>query len=650
MSSLYTYNKQQFNSDVSFNGITTFNNTSTQITSSGTVGLRGVGGVDISSGGVISINGTSVKLNSNKLDMNTDGYHYIQSKDNGTITGPMIVGYLGGSLGQSSAVAAGLDFSPTLTWNGNNVGIGTTTPAQKLDVSGTIAIRNGGYYTTIGCDARYTSANTFATFINNDKTSGHLYLNTSSPSSNVIVQNGNVGIGTTNPAYKLDVTGTTRLNGAVITNANNIDCGIATVYAKWHSSAESARFTSASGYTTYINNDKSSGHLEINASSPNSNMYLSNGHFYFGANTSILKSDGSVGIGNASPGYKLDVTGNTRLNGSVDCGAIGCGAINAYHNISIYSGFGLWVNAGGNIYCDGNLTFNNSRIFLRSSDGRIGCGNSDPLYPITVSSHNGEKSIYAEKDIFSNRYMWSHSYLNASDTRIKTNIIDIDDSIALSILRKIQPKTYEYVDKKDRGNDSVIGFIAQEIQVIIPKAVTLNTKYIPNFYTNCQVASTDVSNIVLVTSPIDLSWNPLHDASGNAFIDADGNACSDASGNKVFKVRLHDQSNNEIDCKSTSILDKRSFLMDISGSKMVDASGNILLENDGGYFLYGQEVDDFHFIDKNAIFTVVTAAVQDIDRIVQAQEAKISALEQQIASLQTQNTAFEARLAALESK
>ncbi len=86
---------------------------------------------------------------------------------------------------------------------------------------------------------------------------------------------------------------------------------------------------------------------------------------------------------------------------------------------------------------------------------------------------------------------------------------------------------------------------------------------------------------------------------------------------------------------------------------MLDGSGNILLEKDGGYFLHGQEVDDFHNIDKSAIFTVVTAAVQDIDRIQQAQQVKITALEQQVASLQTQvaslqtqNAAFEARLAA----
>jgi hypothetical protein len=240
----------------------------------------------------------------------------------------------------------------------------------------------------------------------------------------------------------------------------------------------------------------------------------------------------------------------------------------------------------------------------------------------------------------------------SSDTRIKTNIVDIDDNKALSILRRIQPKTYDYIDKKERGYENVIGFIAQEIKEIIPNAVKVVSDYIPNFYTVCQITTTDASNIVLVTSPIDLSWNPLHDASGNDFIDADGNACSDASGNKVFKIKIKELSNKDIYVKTTSILDKRSFLVDIADTKI----------SVGEYFLYGQEVDDFHSIDKNAIFTVVTAAVQDIDRKqvldeakiaaseaqIQAHEVKISELQVKNAALEAKNAALEARLAALE--
>jgi hypothetical protein len=229
----------------------------------------------------------------------------------------------------------------------------------------------------------------------------------------------------------------------------------------------------------------------------------------------------------------------------------------------------------------------------------------------------------------------ANGYATTSDSRIKTNIVDIDDNKALSILRQIQPKTYGYIDKRLRGNDNVIGFIAQEIKAIIPNAVSITKFYIPNFYTNCSISLTDTPNLLQVSSLIDLSWNPLHDLSGNPYLDVNGNACSDASGNKCFKIKLYDLSNNEILCTTTNIIDNNNFLIDILGSKFIDSSGNIILQDE--YILYGQEVDDFHTIDKSAIFTVVTSAVQDIDRHQQEDTIKINNINKQVDILTIQN-------------
>jgi hypothetical protein len=71
---------------------------------------------------------------------------------------------------------------------------------------------------------------------------------------------------------------------------------------------------------------------------------------------------------------------------------------------------------------------------------------------------------------------------SASDSRFKTNIKDIDDSGALDLLRKVKPKTYEYIDKPDRGAGTVYGFIAQDIAEVFPNASSIQREKIPSIY------------------------------------------------------------------------------------------------------------------------------------------------------------------------
>jgi hypothetical protein len=51
-------------------------------------------------------------------------------------------------------------------------------------------------------------------------------------------------------------------------------------------------------------------------------------------------------------------------------------------------------------------------------------------------------------------------------------------------------------------------------------------------------------------------------------------------------------------------------------------------------FVYGQQVDDFVFLKKEAIWTVATSALQEVDRQLQAEKEKVASLEERLAALE----------------
>jgi len=171
-----------------------------------------------------------------------------------------------------------------------NVGIGTTSPLSLLNVLGgnTAAVE----YITIGNQAAYhwgagyNSAGNTDAFVSNNYNSDSARFDirmkgTALTDAKVtVLGSGNVGIGTTSPAYKLEVNGTTRLNG---------------------------RLTLGGNVNNFI--EGSAGGLQLNS--------ISDFNFVRAANTFVtIKNTGDVGIGTTSPDSKLQVLGQVKIGSS----------------------------------------------------------------------------------------------------------------------------------------------------------------------------------------------------------------------------------------------------------------------------------------------------------------------------------------------
>lgn len=129
-----------------------------------------------------------------------------------------------------------------------------------------------------------------------------------------------------------------------------------------------------------------------------------------------------------------------------------------------------------------------------------------------------------------------------------------------------------------------------------------------------------------------VTWVSITDPSNNISYKLTTNL-QDVSGIKYKFYVSNDLSANDEVAKEITGNSDNSFTFDQSYNNV---------------FCYGKEVDDFHALDKNKLFTLNFSATQEIDKQQQADKAKITSLEAEVASLKTTLASVLTRLNTLE--
>lgn len=346
--------------------------------------------------------------------------------------------------------------------------------------------------------SKNTNLSFLTDYITADITNGRIGINNASPSyafditgvartstsTYLATASGSVGIGTTSPDALLTVAGANQATGAAFNTYGNVliystdsfainKGGALSLGGKYNSAGTPiATFARIHGKKENATVDSTSGYLSFETT-PEATAILTE--------RMRIKSDGQVIIGDTSMLYtnadghpfgvkstssqcfiSLAYAGQTLASGGLSVGITG---VAAYYFVRDYVPiiFATGNNERMRMLANGNLSLGttsdvSAKIYIVSSTASYGI----------VYQNASVNNFYV--GVGGDGYLKASAWSYGSDIRMKENISDVSNG--LDLITKLKPKHFDYID----GIKNNLGFIAQDVQELIPQAVSISDK------------------------------------------------------------------------------------------------------------------------------------------------------------------------------